>query len=299
MKSSVPFLKKGDLIEILSPAKSIETAHVAFAKNLLEENGFRVKVGQNCLGKHHYFSGTSIERLSDFQKALDNEEVKAILCARGGYGSVQIVDKIGWASFLRSPKWIIGFSDVTVFHQKVAHLNLQSIHATMPLNFETNTKKSITTLIQTLTGQLPPLTANFSKGNKLGEASGKLIGGNLSILYSLLASKECPDYSNTILFIEDLAEQLYHLDRIFYAFEKAGVLDKINGLVVGGMTNMQDTQVPFGKTVEEIILSHFQYRKIPICFNFPAGHIDDNQALLLGKEVLLSVKSDQAEIIYL
>lgn len=299
MNSSVPFLKKGDLIEILAPAKSIEASHVNFSKALLEEKGFKVRISENCLGSHHYFSGTIEERLSDFQKALDDEAVKAILCARGGYGSVQIVDNLGWASFLRSPKWIIGFSDITVFHQKVAHFNLQSLHATMPLNFEANSKASISTLINALEGKLTSITAPFSPKNQFGETSGKLIGGNLSILYSLLASKECPDYSNTILFIEDLAEQLYCLDRMFYAFEKAGVLDKINGLIVGGMSNMQDTQVPFGKTVEEIILSHFQYRKTPICFNFPAGHIDDNQALNLGKEVTLSVTKEKSDVSYL
>ena len=165
-------LKEGDLIEIVAPAKSIEASHVNFAKKLLEERGFKVRISENCLGKHNYFSGTEEERLSDFQKAVDNEEVKAILCARGGYGAVQIVDKIGWASFLRSPKWIIGFSDVTVFHQKVASLNLQSVHATMPLNFESNSKESISTLLETITGELNPISTRYSASNKTGKAKG-------------------------------------------------------------------------------------------------------------------------------
>ena len=299
MKSIVPFLKKGDLIEIVAPAKSIDASSILFAKHLLEENGFRVRIGKNCLGTHFYFSGTTEERISDFQQALDNEEVKAILCARGGYGAVQIVDTIGWASFLRFPKWIVGFSDITVFHQKIASLNLQSLHATMPLNFESNTKESISTLLEILTGTLNPISIKSDHSNKLGTAKGKLIGGNLSILFSLLAAKDCPDYSNTVLFIEDLSEQLYHLDRMFYAFEKAGILNKIKGLIVGGMTNMKDTEVPFGSNYQEIILSHFKYKNIPICFNFPVGHIDDNRALVLGKEVEICVTEEGARLSYL
>ena len=299
MTLAVPFLNPGDLIEILAPAKSIEASHVNLAKNYLENKGFKVKISSHCLGNSAYFSGTVQERLQDFQSALDNEEVKAILCARGGYGCVQLVDKLQWAGFLRSPKWIVGFSDVTVFHQKIVGFGIKSIHGTMPLNFLKNSDEALSTLYQSLIGDSNPIVATPNKNNLLGKSTGKLVGGNLSILYSALGTDDQPDYSSSILFIEDLAEQLYHIDRMFYAFGKAGILDKINGLVVGGMTNLQDTEVPFGRSLQEIILSHFQYRKIPICFGFPVGHIDDNRALVHGANVKLDVSNDNATMSYL
>lgn len=292
MNPTIPPLVKGDLIEILAPAKAIEKEHVLFAKSFLEEKGFKVRISANCLGKENYFSGSIAERLSDFQKAIDDPEVKAILCARGGYGCVQLVDKIQWASTLIHPKWIAGFSDVTVFHQHLATLGVKSIHGSMPLNFQKNSEESLETLVDALMGKPYSIEIESSPQNKLGDAEGKLLGGNLSILYGLIGTNSQPDYSDSILFIEDLAEQIYHLDRMFYALEKAGILNKIKGLIIGGMTDFKDTTVPFGMTVQEVILSHCQYRNIPVCFNFPAGHINDNQALVINAKVKLSVNKD-------
>ena len=182
MTLTVPFLKPGDLVEIVAPAKSIEPSHVDVAKNYLEGKGFKVKISQHCLGSSNYFSGTVQERLQDFQSALDNEEVKAILCARGGYGCIQLVDRLQWAGFLRRPKWIVGFSDVTVFHQKIAGFGIESVHGTMPLNFSTNSEKALSTLYQSLIGEQNPITVISNKNNLLGNGKGKLVGGNLSIL---------------------------------------------------------------------------------------------------------------------
>lgn len=299
MNLTIEDLKKGDLIEILAPAKAIEQEHVDFAKKTLEESGFRVRISDNCLGQHNYFSGTISERLSDFQRAIDDEEVKAILCARGGYGCVQLVDKIQWANMLRFPKWIIGFSDVTVFHQKLSAMGLKSIHATMPLNFSQNTDASISTLLNAIQGEPYCIETKPNQHNKLGETTGVLRGGNLSILFSLLGTDDHISFEDSILFIEDLAEQIYHLDRMFYAFAKAGILNRIKGLVIGGMTDMKDTAVPFGMTYEEVILSHFEYRKIPICFNFPAGHINDNRALIIGSEVAFNVDHEGVKLTFL
>lgn len=299
MKERIEALKENDLILILAPAKAIEEEHVLFAQEYLQKQGFRVRISENCLGQHHYFSGDEGQRLSDFQHALDNPEVKAILCARGGYGCVQIVDRIRWANQLTDPKWIVGFSDVTVFHQKMQRIGGQSIHGSMPLNFSSNSSEALETLIQALKGNPIPVSAPAFELNKKGSKSGRLIGGNLSILYSLLGTDDQPDYSGSILFIEDLAEQTYHIDRMFHAFSKAGILDKINGLVIGGMTDLKDTAIPFGKSYEEVILSHFEYRNLPIAFNFPAGHIDDNRALVLGREVELTVDDQQAIINYI
>ena len=298
MNLIVPTLKPGDLIEILAPAKAIEENHILFAKDFFESKGFKVRISENCLGVENYFSGSVSQRLVDFQNALNDPDVKAIVCARGGYGCVQLVDKVQWANSLLTPKWIVGFSDVTVFHQRVNILGNNSIHGTMPLNFETNSPEALQTLVDALTGHPYSIVTSAHQKNTLGKAKGRLLGGNLSILYSLLGTNDQVDYSSSILFIEDVAEQIYHLDRMFYAFEKAGILDKINGLVIGGMTDFKDTATPFGMSYEEVILSHFEYRNIPVCFNFPAGHIDDNRALILGAGVTLSVQKEKVQLTF-
>lgn len=294
-----PHLQKGDTIAIVAPAKAIEKHLVEKAISFFEEQGLHVIVGENCLKQHHYFSGTILERLSDFQSALDNPSVKAIICARGGYGCVQLVDRIQWAAQLREPKWIVGFSDITVLHQRSLSMGVPVIHGSMPLNFEENTTLALRTLIKALKGGNYIIKTDNNPSNKLGIATGKLVGGNLSILYSLLGTDDQISYSGTILFIEDLAEQIYHLDRMFHAFEKAGVLDRIKGLIVGGMTDLKDTAVPFGMSYEEVILSHFEYRRIPIGFDFPVGHINDNQALILGKDVMFTVEKSGSTLKYL
>lgn len=282
-------LQPNDLIVLVSPAKAIDETLVLAAKTKLEGAGFRVELGKYVVGQKHYFSGTDEERAADFQWAIDHPEAKAILCARGGYGCIRILDRIQWASQLREPKWLIGFSDVTVFHQYLQKFELPSIHATMPLNFGEITEEAWQSLIDALLGRTLSYTISANKNNQLGEAKGKLLGGNLSILYSLLGTDLQPDYTDSILFIEDLAEQLYHIDRMFYAFQHAGILNQIKGLIVGGMTDLKDTATPIGFSLEELILQHFQYRSIPIAFDFPAGHIPDNRCLILGKEVSLNV----------
>jgi muramoyltetrapeptide carboxypeptidase len=296
MNSTIAPLIKGDLIYITAPAKAIEEEYVTFAKLFFEKEGYKVQIGKNCLGNYNYFSGSDEERRSDFQEAIDNPEVKAIVCARGGYGCVRIIDYLQWAAFIREPKWIVGFSDVTVFHQRIQRFELESIHATMPLNFSSNTKESLDTLLFALQNKPYSISTKVNQWNKKGKAHAKLVGGNLSILYSLLGTDDQIDYSNTILFIEDLAEQLYHLDRMMFAFEKAGIFNKIKGLIVGGMSDMKDTAVPFGKTYQEIILERFQFRKIPIAFEFPAGHQDDNRALVFGREIQFKVDEKGSEI---
>lgn len=288
----IPALKKGDTIAIVAPAKAIEKEFIDFAVDFFEQQGYEVVVGKNCLNQHHYFAGTDEERLSDFQEVLDNPEIKAIICARGGYGCVRIVDEIQWASLLNHPKWIVGFSDVTVFHQRINILGLPSIHGTMPLNFKENSNEALTTLLQHLEGNHQPISIPSHLMNIQGTAEGTLIGGNLSILYSLLGTDDEVNFQDTILFIEDLAEQLYHLDRMLFAFQKAGVLSQIKGLIVGGMTDMKDTAIPFGKSLEEIIIEHIKPYNIPLVFGFPAGHINDNRALVFGKKIKLEVSEE-------
>ena len=298
MNTHIPALQKGDLIAIVAPAKAIEQEFVEFARTFLEEKGYRVCIGKYTLGRHNYFSGTDEERRSDFQEALDNPDVKAILCARGGYGAVRIVDTIQWAAQLRKPKWIIGFSDITIFHQRMQRFGIQSIHATMPLNFKENSSESLETLLQSIEGKPYSIEAPFSTFNQFGQAEGELVGGNLSILYSLLGTDDQINYTTKILFIEEVGEQFYAIDRMLYAFKKAGIFDQIKGLVVGGMTSIKDTDAPTGFTVEQCVLDHFKFSKIPVCFDFPAGHIDNNQALILGKEVDFTVSESGSKLVF-
>lgn len=293
----IPPLQKGDLICITAPAKAIDEQAVYFARDFFEGHGYRVVISDHCLGRNNYFSGTDVERLQDFQQAIDNPEVRAIICARGGYGTVRIVDRIGWAAQLRDPKWIVGFSDITVFHQRMQVNNLPSIHGTMPLNFETNTSEALATLLLALEGKAYAINAPGSSYNKEGKATGILVGGNLSILYSLLGTDDEIDYSGKILFIEDLCEQLYHIDRMLYAFEKNGAFRRIAGLIVGGMTDLRDTDPVTGFGLQQLILDRFSYHNIPICFDFPAGHIPDNRALVLGTSCELNVSKDATSLL--
>lgn len=296
---SPPSLSKGDLIYITAPAKATDAHSVAYTKNFLESHGFRVLLSEHCLGSYRYFSGTDEERATDLQFGIDHPEVKAILCARGGYGCVRIVDQINWANMLREPRWLIGFSDITVFHHRLMKLGVQSIHGSMPLNFEKNTPEALETMLAILQGEKPVIRCESNPANQLGSAEGILMGGNLSIVFSLLGTDDALQFDGGILFLEDLAEQLYHLDRMFFALKKVGAFSKIKGLIIGGMTDLEDTDNPTGLTIDEIVSNHFKYTKIPICYDFPIGHFEDNRSVIVGAEVKLNVHETGASLSYL
>lgn len=291
-----PLLQKGDIIAIVSPAKGIDADKIAYAKNLLESVGFQVVLGEHVTDRFHYFSGEDNVRAHDFQKALDNPEVKAILCARGGYGCIRILDRIDWAIQIQNPKWIMGFSDVTVFHQFLDKWEVPSLHATMPLDFQTGTASSIESLIQCITHAQFNYRIPSNEYNKKGSAEGKIVGGNLSILHSLIGTSLQPDYLGKILFIEDVGEPLYAIDRMFFTLEKSGILDQISGLIVGGMTQLRDSDPGFGQDFYQIIHEHLRYKDIPVCYNFPAGHQSENLALILGVETTMKITKDTVSI---
>lgn len=282
-------LQTGDTIAIVSPAKSIEAHHIDYARVFFEGHGFKVLVADHAYGRHNYFSGTDQERLRDMQFAIDHPEVKAIICARGGYGCVRITSDLNWANVLREPRWIAGFSDVTVFHFQAEKLGLQSIHSTMPLNYQENSDQALESLLAALTGKTLAHTWEPSAYNKPGSAEGELIGGNLSIIYSLLATPLRPDFDGKILFMEDLGEQVYHIDRMFQTLKLNGVFDAVSGIVVGGMTDMRETAAPTGWKVEELLLEKLAYRSVPVAFNAPIGHISDNRAVVCGEKAVLTV----------
>jgi len=281
-------------IRIIAPAKTIEKEFVLSAKTFLEGNGFEVEIGKYCLGQYNYFSGTDEERAFDFQQAIDDDSVDFILCARGGYGCIRIIDKINFTKFSKKPKLIFGFSDVTVFHNHIqSHFNLPTVHSTTPLNFNNNTNESLNSLLNIFNQQ--PLEYKFKAHhqNKTGRIVADVIGGNLTILHSLIGTNSDASFDGKILFIEDLAESIYAIDRIFWSLKKSGKLNGILGLIVGGFTNINDTNPSFGQTVNDLILEHAKHLNIPICFDFPAGHIDDNRAIILGHKAELIVSENE------
>lgn len=282
-------LKPNDLIYITAPAKAIETETVLATRRFLESWGYRVKISANCLGRFNYFSGTDEERLADFQLGIDDFEVKAVLCARGGYGCVRIVNHLDWTRFKENPKWIIGFSDVTVFHQKLHRLGYQSIHSIMPLGFLEGTEDAKNTLKGAMSASAYELSGPKSEYNCFGAAIGGLIGGNLTIIHSLLGTPLSYSFENKILFIEDVGEHVYKIDRMLQSLKLAGVFNKISGLVVGAFTEIEDTDVPFGKSIHELILNYIKDQQIPVAFDFPIGHINDNRAIVVGKQGQLTV----------
>ena len=294
-----PALNPGDLIYITAPAKITDPKTVLFAKEYLEKKGFKVLVSTHCFGSHNYFSGTDEERLSDLQFGIDHPDVRAILCARGGYGSIRLVDRINWANMLREPKWLIGFSDITVFHHRLNKLGVQSIHGSMPINFEKNTEAALTSLVNTLKGSWPQFLLPSNQCNKVGIATGNLIGGNLSIVYSMLGTDDQYDFEDSILFLEDLGEHYYQVERMFFALKKSGAFQKIKGLIIGGISELEDTDPPLGRTIEEIVLDQLMFTRIPVLFNFPGGHIEDNRAMVFGKKIQLTVSEGEASVVYL
>ena len=292
-----PFLQPGDTIYITAPAKAIEESVVLEAKKTLETWGLIVRVAPHCLGRSAYFSGTDAERLADFQHGLDDPSIKAILCARGGYGCVRIVEELNWTSFQQNPKWIIGFSDVTVFHQKINQLGVESIHGIMPLGFTEGSEAAKETLKDSLFGTPYMLEAPYVSENITGEARGELVGGNMAIVTSLLGTPLSYSFNNNILVLEDIGEHVYKIDRMLYSLRLAGAFNQIKGLILGGFTDMEDTDVPFGKAIKELILEQVRDLGIPVAFDMPIGHISDNQALVLGRTAVLKVTNTKTQLL--
>lgn len=277
-----PKLKKGDTIGIVSTARKISLAELKPAINIIESWGLQIKLGANLFEEENQFAGNILQRTSDLQSMIDDESIKAVLCARGGYGTVQIIDQIDFSKLIKNPKWIIGYSDVTVLHSHLNNLGVATMHATMPINFLTNTKQALESMKHTLFANTSILEYDTHPFNKLGIAEGEIVGGNVSILYSLLGSNSDINTDGKILFIEDLDEYLYHIDRMMMNLKRNGKFEKLRAMIVGGMNHMNDNDIRFGKSAEQIILEHTKEYNFPICFGFPAGHLDDNRAILLG-----------------
>ena len=285
-------LKIGDKIGIISTAWKITLNELAPAIKTIESWELKVELGHNLFEVDNQFSGTIEQRSTDLQTMIDDDSIKAILCARGGYGTVQIIDNIDFSKLKNKPKWIVGYSDVTVLHSHLNKLGIASMHATMPINFKTNTKESLASLKNGLFENENNILCGPHPFNKFGKVEAEFVGGNLSILYSLLGSNSDVDTDGKILFIEDLDEYMYHVDRMMMNLKRNGKLKNLKALIIGGMSDMNDNTIPFGKTAEEIILEYIKEFDFPVCFNFPAGHLDDNRTLVFGKECTLEINEN-------
>ncbi|PHS07821.1 MAG: LD-carboxypeptidase [Kordia sp.] len=292
-------LQRGDLVAIVATARKMNRADLQKAIELLESWGLNAVVGKTIGKADHQFGGTDTDRITDFQEAMNNDAIKAIWCARGGYGTVRILDGLDFSKFTRNPKWVIGFSDVTALHSHIHNLGVQSIHGLMPITVKSSTPEAILSLKNCLFGNPVKHKVPCESKNKYGIGEGELVGGNLSILYSLLGSESAIKTDGKILFIEDLDEYLYHVDRMMMNLKRNGYFNNLKGLIVGGMTKMNDNTIPFGKTTEEIILDNIKEFDFPVCFNFPAGHLKDNRALKFGKTVAFNVSKEGTHLKFL
>ena len=287
------YLQKGDTVAIVSTARKVSKKELIPALVILKNWKLNVVIGTSIEAEEHQFAGNDNLRASDFQEMLDNHKIKAIWCARGGYGSIRMIDLLDFSNFKNNPKWIIGYSDVTVLHSHLHQLGFETLHAQMPVSIETKTAACVQSLKNSLFGNNTNITIPSEVSNVTGNAKGVLVGGNLSILYSLCGSSSSISTKGKILFIEDLDEYLYHIDRMLQNLKRNGMLDQLEGLIIGGMTQMHDNDIPFGQSVEEIILSICDDYNYPIVFNFPAGHIKDNRALILGRNAELIISKTE------
>jgi len=294
------FLQKGDTVAIVSTARKVSKEELKPGLDLLEKWGLKVILGKTIEAEQNQFAGDDALRTTDFQAMLDNPNVKAIWCARGGYGTVRMVDGLDFSKFKQNPKWIIGYSDITVLHSHLHNLGVETLHAQMPLDIENKTEETATSIKRVLFGEPYKIsfTSEEKKLTRTGKATGQLVGGNLSVLYSILGSISSANTDGKILFIEDLDEYLYHIDRMMQNLKRSGFLKNLSGLIVGGMSDMNDNTIPFGKTASEIITEAVSEYNFPVCFNAPAGHIKDNRALIMGRNVTLEVTEKEAKLIF-
>ena len=294
-----PFLKQNDIIGIAAPARKISPQELQPAITLLESWGLNVVLASNIFDSYHQYAGTDEQRINGLQEFLDNDNIKAVFFARGGYGCIRIIDKLDFSNFIRHPKWIMGYSDITILHSHIqSNFGIETLHSTMAINIPTNTAASLESVRMALFGKKIFYEIAPHQFNRLGKVSGVLIGGNMSILYALAGSVSDIQPHGRILFIEDLEEYLYHIDRMMFSLKRSGKLKYLAGIIIGGMNNMNDNAVPFGKEAYEIIKESVSEHNIPVCFGFPAGHIDDNRALILGRKIILHVDEKACRITF-
>ncbi|MGI8951412.1 MAG: S66 peptidase family protein [Chitinophagaceae bacterium] len=294
-----PYLKKDDLIGIVCPSGFMPLEKAETCINTIKKWGYKIKVGKTLGNQFHYFSGTDKERLNDLQQMLDDENIKAILCARGGYGLSRIIDEIDFTQFVKNPKWIIGFSDVTVLQLHIfSKYKIASMHSPMAAAFNDDGFKNeyVQSLKNTLSGKTSDYLCEPNSQNKTGIAEGKLIGGNLSIIAHLIGTSSNINTKNKILFLEDVGEYIYNIDRMMMQLKRSGMLKHLSALIIGGFTEMKDTNIPFGQDVYELIFDKVKEYNYPVCFDFPVSHTEKNYALKIGVKHQLAVEKNKVNL---
>ena len=298
-----PYLKPGDTIAILAPSGILKYRNdeVEKAKALLKSWGLNAVVGKHVFNQNNHFAGSDNQRFEDFQNALDDPNITAIWCARGGYGTVRILDKLDYTKFKSNPKWVIGYSDITAMHNQIHNLGFESMHAMMCTSLQDDTetiKETISTFKDALFGNPLNYTLEGSKFNKDGVVNAAIVGGNLSVLYSMLGSNTSIDTSGKIVFIEDIGEYEYHIDRMLQALKRAGYFDNCAGVLVGSISKIRKNTTLWGSSVQQLILDVLADYNFPIAFNMPAGHEKDNRALILGRTVTLTVAKNISTLVF-
>jgi muramoyltetrapeptide carboxypeptidase len=298
-----PYLKAGDTVAIVAPSGILNhrEKEVNQAIDLLKDWDLNVVVGDHVYKKAGHFAGTDDERCEDFQKALDNPNIKAIWCARGGYGTVRILDKIDYSKYKDNPKWIIGYSDITAIHNQLNNIGSESIHAMMCTSLTDDLEainESLSSFKATVFGESITSFLERSEYNKTGTASGQLVGGNLTMLHTMLGSETSINTSEKILFIEEIGEYKYHIDRMLQSLKRAGYFDNCKGVIVGDMTKLRKNTTLWGTSIEQLILDALAEYNFPIVFNMPAGHEKDNRAMILGRNVKLTIGKEQSLIVF-
>lgn len=294
-----PYLQPGDTIGIVCPAGFMPAERAQTCINTLQQWGYKVKVGKTLGNQFNYFSGTDEERLADLQEMLDDADVKAILCGRGGYGVSRVIDRLDFTAFNKQPKWIIGYSDITVLHSHLyAAFNTATLHSPMAAAFNDGGAENvfIQSLRKILQGDKPAYTCGAHTCNRDGMAEGELVGGNLTLIAHLTGSVSSINTAGKILFIEDVGEYIYNVDRMLVQLQRAGMLSNLAGLVVGSFTEMKDTVTPFGQQVYDVIHDKIAAYDYPVCFDFPVGHTNNNYPLVHGALHCLSVKTDAVNL---
>ncbi|SJZ38056.1 S66 peptidase family protein [Sediminibacterium ginsengisoli] len=282
-----PYLKKGDTIGIVCPSGQMPFEKAATCIEVLKQWGYHVVVGKTLGSQFHYFSGTDEERLADLQQMLDDDSINAILCGRGGYGMSRIVDQLDFSRFRKKPKWVIGFSDITVLHAHIYNRHKTAcLHAPMAGAFNEGEYENefIQSLRKAIAGKKSSYSCAAHPFNRKGKAEGILIGGNLSLIAHIIGSKSAFSTKGKILFLEDVGEYIYNVDRMFIQLKRSGMLDELAGLIIGGFSEMKDTLIPFGSDVFDLISEHVAGYDYPVCYDFPVSHERNNYALKVGLE---------------